>query len=90
MATAARTVKSFSLEPAVFKAVERTRGSASRSERVNALLKAGLEAEKRLSLHSEAAAFFRDGDPDDGLHDAFHQAAVEAMARPDGVSRRGR
>jgi len=83
MATVARMIKSFSLEPAVFKAVERTRGRASRSERVNALLKAGLEAEKKRSLHSEAAAFFSASVPDDGLHDAFHRAAMDTMSRDD-------
>ena len=82
MPTATRMTKSFSLDRAIFKEVQRTRGSSSTSERVNALLRAGLEVERKKSLHGEVAAFFKeDGADDKALHDAFHQAAIDSMSR---------
>ena len=73
--------KSFSLDPALFREVERTKGRTSTSERVNALLRAGLEAERERHLYSEAAAFFADKESDEALHDAFHQAGIQSMTR---------
>ena len=81
MAGATRMTKSLSLDRALFKEVQRTRGSASTSERVNALLRVGLEVERKKSLHGEAADFFADEQSDSGLHDAFHKAAVDAFTR---------
>lgn len=81
MAGATRMTKSLSLDRAVFKEVQRTRGSASTSERVNALLRVGLEVERKRTLHGEAADFFADGDANPALHDAFHRAAIDAFTR---------
>ena len=81
MATATRQTKSFSLDRAVLKEIQRTRGSVSTSERVNELLKVGLEVERTRSLHSEAAAFFKEQPSDRKLHDAFHSAGIASMIR---------
>ena len=79
--SATRMTKSLSLDRAIFKEVQRTRGSGSTSERVNNLLRVGLEAERKRSLHKEAAAFFEQENSDQSLHDAFHQAALETWTR---------
>lgn len=76
-----RMTKSFSLDRSIFKEVERTKGAGSTSERVNTLLRAGLEAERRCSLHGEAAAHFRGEDADRATHDAFHQAGIDVLTR---------
>lgn len=83
MAVATRMTKSFSLDRAILREVERTRGSSSTSERVNSLLRVGLEVERKRSLHSEAAAFFRGGSTGQDTHDAFIQAAADAFMRDD-------
>ena len=53
-----KAIKTFSLEKEVLREIERTKGAVSASERVNSLIKAGLEAERRITLDREAAAFF--------------------------------
>jgi hypothetical protein len=61
--------------------VEQTKGKISSSQRVNDLLKAGLEAERRRSLEQEAAAFFQseeDGRPE---RRAFQSASIKSVAR---------
>lgn len=83
MAAETRLTKSFSLDRAVLEEVQRTKGSGSTSERVNALLRVGLEVERQRSLHSEAAAFFKSERSDRGVHDAFHQAGIDSMTRDD-------
>ncbi len=85
MPAAQRIIKSFSLDSEVFREVERTKGDVSTSERVNRLLKVGLEIERRRSLSSEAAAFFATDtaadteDRSDRL--AFQEASLKAISR---------
>jgi hypothetical protein len=81
MATATRTTRSFSLERDVLKEVERTRGSASTSERVNRLLKVALEMERRQCLGAEAAAFFAADQEDRTSRLAFQKASLNAITR---------
>jgi hypothetical protein len=83
MAAATRATKSFSLEKDVLRQVEQTRGTSSTSERVNELLKVGLEAERRQSLHSEAAAFFSAAQEDPSERKAFQKAAFKSLSRDD-------
>jgi hypothetical protein len=82
MPTATRTTKSLSLERDVLKEVERTKGDSSTSERVNCLLKVGLEVERRQCLHAEAAAFFK-ADNDRTAEKAFQSASIKSLARED-------
>lgn len=83
MPTATRTTKSLSLEKEVLKEVERTRGGSSTSERVNTLLKVGLEVERRQCLHTEAATFFKHNDDDRTARRAFQSASIKSLARED-------
>jgi metal-responsive CopG/Arc/MetJ family transcriptional regulator len=80
MSTATRTAKTVSLEKELLREVERTKGKVSTSERLNQLLKAGLEAERRRSLDDEAAAFFQP-DADRAEHRAFQSASVKSISR---------
>jgi predicted secreted protein len=81
MATATRTTKTFSLETEVLKEIERTKGDASASERVNNLLKTGLEVERVRRLENEASAFFSDDAEDRSSRKAFQSASVKAAFR---------
>lgn len=83
MSTATRESRSFSLEKTVIKEIERTRGKQSASERVNTLLKYGLDLEKKLALHQEAAAFYRreTAHIDNRGRQAFQQAAIASVTR---------
>ena len=81
MATATRTSRSFSLEREVLDEVERTKGPVSTSERVNKLLKVGLEVERRQSLHAEAAVFFGAPEEDGTARRAFQEASIKAITR---------
>ena len=82
MATATRTTKSFSLEKDILQEVERTKGDASTSERVNRLLRAALEMERRRSLSTEAATFFAaDEEEDRTSRLAFQKASLKAISR---------
>ena len=81
MPAATRMTKSFSLDREIFKEVQRTKGSGSTSERVNALLRVALEEERKRSLHRQAAAFFKEESSDKAAHDAFHNAAIDALTR---------
>lgn len=77
-----RLTKSFSLDRAVLKEVQRTKGASSTSERVNQLLKAGLEVERKRGLHGESAAFFK-GERDGPSEFAFHKASLKTLMRDD-------
>jgi len=81
MPTATRTTRSFSLERDVLKEVERTKGPVSTSERVNKLLKVGLEIERRQRLHAEAAEFFGGSGEDRTGRRAFQEASIKAITR---------
>lgn len=79
----AKDTRTFSMEKEILAEVERTKGSVSTSQRVNDLLKAGLEAERRESLHREAAAFFREND-DRVDRQAFQRASIATITRDEG------
>ena len=81
MPAANRIIKSFSLESEVFREVERTKGDVSTSERVNRLLKVGLEIERRRSLNNEAATFFAADTEDRSDRLAFQEASLKAISR---------
>ena len=81
MSSAVRKTRSFSLDPEVLSEVERTKGSASASERVNHLLKYALEMESRADLFEEAARFFAAVPDEREERRAFQRAAVRSWAR---------
>ncbi len=84
MKSATKAIKTFSLEKEVLREIERTKGSISASERVNRLIKAGLEAERRMALDREAAAFFDSGfgaKEDRSERRAFQSANIKSLAR---------
>jgi hypothetical protein len=76
-----RKIRSFSLDPTVLSELERTKGSVSASERVNQLLKYGLEMERKANLDQEAAIFFRSAPDDRDERGAFQKANVSSWAR---------
>jgi hypothetical protein len=72
--SALKKTRSFSLDPDVLTQVERTKGNASASERVNQLLKCALEMERKASLYDEAARFFSTVPDDREERRAFQKA----------------
>ena len=78
-----RKAKTFTLEQDLLREIERTKGNVSTSERVNELLKTGLEAERRRSLHREAAEFFEAGRNDRKERRALQSASLRSLARED-------
>jgi hypothetical protein len=80
MSGAARTTKTLSLDKELVREIERTKGAASASQRVNELLKAGLEAERRESLSRETARFFQEAD-DRAERLDFQSASRRSLAR---------
>ena len=81
MRSALRKTRSFSLDPDVLMEVERTKGQASASERVNHLLKYALEMERKASLYQEAADFFSSSSDDREERRAFQKANLRTWAR---------
>jgi len=81
MRSAVRKTRSFSLDPDVLTEVERTKGQASVSERVNQLLKYALEMERKASLYQEAANFFSSAPDDREERRAFQRANLSTWAR---------
>ena len=83
MRSAVRKTRSFSLDPEVLSEIERTKGSASASERVNQLLKYALETERKASLYQEAAQFFGSVPPADDRTErrAYQKAGLESWSR---------
>jgi hypothetical protein len=81
MPSTLRKTRSFSLDPTVLSELERTKGSVSASERVNQLLKQGLEMERKANLYQEAAIFFRGAPDDRDERCAFQKANVSSWAR---------
>ena len=81
MRSAVRKTRSFSLDPDVLTEVERTKGQASASERVNHLLKYALEMERKASLYQEAAQFFSSAPDDREERRAFQKANLRTWAR---------
>jgi hypothetical protein len=82
MSSALRATKSFSLEKEVLKAVEKSKGPVSASERVNELIKMGLELERRRTLELEAEEFFQ-GKEDVAERRAFQSASLKSFSRED-------
>ena len=72
--------KSFSLDRELVEQLERTQGTLSASERVNALLKIALEVEQDRTLEDEAQRFFASAGKDPGRK-AFHDATLRSLAR---------
>ena len=84
MSVATRKNKSLSLEKRVIEEIERTKGRASSSERVNALLKRALELERLESLENEAETFFAAvSQEEQESNEAFQAAALKSLARED-------
>jgi hypothetical protein len=81
MRPAIRKTRSFSLDQSVLSEVERTKGSSSASERVNQLLRYGLEMERKASLYQEAAQFFSAAPEDRRERRAFQKAGYKSWAR---------
>jgi hypothetical protein len=76
-----RRTRSFSLDPDVLSEVERTKGSASASERVNHLLRYALEIERKAGLYQEAAEFFATASDDREECRAFQEASLRTWTR---------
>ena len=81
MPSAIRKTRSFSLDPDVLSGVERTKGSASASERVNQLLKYALEMERKAELFEEAGRFFSSAPAEREERRAYQRASVRSWAR---------
>jgi hypothetical protein len=81
MSGSAKVAKTLSLERDLLRLVEQTKGKASSSQRVNDLLKAGLEAERRRSLEEEAAEFFHSDKDDRSARRAFQAASIKSLSR---------
>ncbi len=83
MRSAVRKTRSFSLDPELLSEIERTKGSASASERVNQLLKYALETERKASLYQEAAQFFGSAPPADERAErrALQKAGLKSWSR---------
>lgn len=81
MRPAVRKTRSFSLDPDVLSEVERTKGLASASERVNHLLKYALDMERKARLYEEAARFFSSAPDDREERRAFQKANLRTWAR---------
>jgi hypothetical protein len=76
-----RKTRSFSLDAEVLMEVERSKGPASVSERVNHLLKSALETERKAGLCREAADFFGTAHDDRGERRAYQQAGAKSWGR---------
>ncbi|HUI84615.1 MAG TPA: hypothetical protein VL240_10345 [Candidatus Binatia bacterium] len=81
MRPAIRKTRSFSLDPEVVAEIERTKGRASASERVNRLLKFALEMERKASLYQEAADFFSSAPGAREERRAFQRASARIWTR---------
>ena len=76
-----RQAKSFTISNEVLAAIASTKGERSTSERVNELLKRGLELERRERLEQEAAEFFANNAEDVRERAAFQKASKETLSR---------
>ena len=81
MRSIVRKTRSFSLDPEVLDQVERTKGQASASERVNHLLKYALDMERKANLYQEAAQFFSTAPDDRADRRAFQKANLRIWSR---------
>jgi methylase of polypeptide subunit release factors len=76
-----RKTRSYSLDAEVVAQIERTKGEASASERVNHLLRYALEMERKASLAEEAAKFFASKSRDREEHRAFRKISFRCWTR---------
>jgi hypothetical protein len=76
-----RVTKTFSLDRDVLSEIKRTKGILSESERVNSLLRAAMDLERRSALEREAASFFGPESPDREERRAFESANAAAWRR---------
>lgn len=76
-----RQVKSFTISKDILAEIAHTKGTESTSERVNELLKRGLELERRERLEQEAAEFFAKDQDDVRERTAFQKASKESLSR---------
>jgi len=82
MGSGTKITKSFSLDKQLVQEVESSRGPVSASQRVNQLLRTGLEAERRQSLHAEAARFFQSiASQEKRARRAFQAASLKSITR---------
>jgi hypothetical protein len=76
-----RKTRSYSLDPELVLEIQRTKGQASASERVNQLLSYALEMERQANLSQEAAEFFADAPKDRQERRALQKASLKSWAR---------
>jgi len=85
MGAITKATKTFSLDRSILADVKRTKGDASESERVNQLLRAALDLEKKTALDREAADFFaranRAQTAERKERRAFQKASLATLAR---------
>jgi hypothetical protein len=75
-----RIPKTLTLEESLLAEVERTRGGASTSERVNELLARALDQERQDDLEREAARFYS-GAKDRREESSFQKASLRSITR---------
>ncbi len=75
-----RIPKTLTVEESLLAEVERTRGDASTSERVNELLARALDLERQDNLEREAARFYS-GMRDRREERSFQKASLRSIAR---------
>jgi hypothetical protein len=77
-----RSARSFTVDDAILEYLQRTRAGRSRSERVNELLRRGIELEQSEALAREAAQFFAAGGRrEQAGRKAFAQASRRSITR---------
>jgi len=82
MINSRRSAASFTIDGAILGYLERTRSGRSRSERVNELLRRGIEQEQSEALAREAADFFAAaGQEESAERKAFAKASRRSVIR---------
>jgi hypothetical protein len=76
-----RQIKSFTISNDILEEIANTKGESSTSERVNELLRRGLNAERRERLEQEAALFFANDEHSDRERSAYQKAAKQSLSR---------
>jgi hypothetical protein len=76
-----RKAKTFTISSDILSEIANTKGEESTSERVNELLRRGLELERRERLEQEAAEFFRENLDDDRERAAYLKASKQVLSR---------
>jgi hypothetical protein len=77
-----RKATSFTISSDILTEIANSKGTASTSERVNNLLRLGLEAERRERLEQEAAEFFASENGQSGSErQAYQKASKKSLLR---------